>query len=65
MIHYYKEILKKTFRYQKKGLITKIKGIKLGRGSFIVSEKDFQLVENKLKEFDIRYSNFRIWMQSI
>jgi len=60
-----KKYSKKTYKYQKKGLIKKIKGIKLGRGSFIIPEKEFLLVEDKLKEFDIRISNFRVWMQDI
>lgn len=60
-----KKYSKKTYKYQKKGLIKEIKGIKLGRGSFIIPEKYFLLVENKLKEFEIRFSNFRVWMQEI
>ena len=60
-----KKYSKKTYKYQKKGLIKEIKGIKLGRGSFIIPEKYFLLVENKLKEFEIRFSNFRAWMQEI
>ena len=60
-----KKYSKKTYKYQKKGLIKEIKGIKLGRGSFIIPEKYFLLVENKLREFEIRFSNFRVWMQEI
>ncbi len=60
-----KKYSKKTYKYQKKGLLKEIKGIKLGRGSFIIPEKYFLLVENKLKEFDIKFSNFRAWMQEI
>jgi len=60
-----KKYSKKTYKYQKKGLIKKIKGIKLGRGSFIIPDKEFLLVEDKLKDFDIRISNFRVWMQDI
>lgn len=60
-----KKYSKKTYKYQKKGLIKEIMGIKLGRGSFIIPEKYFLLVENKLKEFDIKFSNFRAWMQEI
>jgi len=60
-----KKYSKKTYKYQKKGLLKEIKGIKLGRGSFIIPEKYFLLVENKLREFDIKFSNFRAWMQEI
>jgi len=60
-----KKYSKKIYRYQKKGLIKELNGIKLGRGSFIIPEKSFKLIENKLKEFDITFSNFRAWMQEI
>jgi len=59
--HYYE----KLYEYEKKGLVKELKGMKLGRGSFIIPEKDLLLVENKLKEFDIKFSNFRVWMQEI
>lgn len=60
-----KKYSKKVYKYQKKGLVKELKGIKLGRGSFIIPEKHFILVENKLKKFDIRFSSFRAWMQEI
>ena len=59
--HYYE----KLYEYEKKGLVKELQGMKLGRGSFIIPEKDLLLVENKLKEFDIKFSNFRVWMQEI
>ena len=60
-----KNYSEKVYKYQKKGLIREINGIKLGRGSFVIPEKYFNLVEKKLTEFDIRFSNFRAWMQEI
>jgi predicted nucleotidyltransferase len=60
-----KKYSEKVYKYQKKGLIREINGIKLGRGSFVIPEKYFNLVEKKLTEFDIRFSNFRAWMQEI
>lgn len=60
-----KKYSKKVYKYQKKGLVKELKGIKLGRGSFIIPEKYFNMVENKLREFDIRFSSFRAWMQEI
>lgn len=59
--HYYE----KLYEYEKKGLVKELQGMKLGRGSFIIPEKGLLLVENKLKEFDIKFSNFRVWMQEI
>ena len=60
-----KKYSEKIYKYKKKGLIKEINGMKLGRGSFVIPEKYFNLVEKKLSEFDIRYSNFRAWMQEI
>ncbi len=60
-----KKYSEKIYRYQKKGLVKELQGIKLGRGSFIIPEKFLLFVENKLKEFDIKFSNFRVWMQEI
>lgn len=60
-----KKYSEKIYRYQKRGLVKKLQGIKLGRGSFIIPEKFLLLVETKLKEFDITFSNFRVWMQEI
>ena len=59
--HYYE----KLYEYEKKGLVKELQGMKLGRGSFIIPEKGLLLVENKLKEFDIKFSKFRVWMQEI
>ena len=60
-----KKYSKKIYRYQKRGLVKELQGIKLGRGSFIIPEKFLLFVETKLKEFDIKFSNFRVWMQEI
>jgi len=60
-----KKYSEKIYRYQKRGLVKELQGIKLGRGSFIIPEKFLLFVENKLKEFDIKFSNFRVWMQEI
>lgn len=60
-----KKYSKKIYRYQKRGLVKELQGLKLGRGSFIIPEKFLLFVETKLKEFDIKFSNFRVWMQEI
>ncbi len=60
-----KKYSEKIYRYQKKGLVKELQGIKLGRGSFVIPEKFLLLVETKLKEFDVKFSNFRVWMQEI
>jgi len=60
-----KKYSEKLYEYKKKGLVKELQGMKLGRGSFIIPEKDLLLVENKLKEFDSKFSNFRVWMQEI
>lgn len=60
-----KKYSEKIYRYQKRGLVKELQGIKLGRGSFIIPEKFLFFVETKLKEFDIKFSNFRVWMQEI
>ncbi len=60
-----KKYSEKIYRYQKRGLVKELQGIKLGRGSFIIPEKFLLLVETKLKEYDITFSNFRVWMQEI
>jgi len=60
-----KKYSEKIYRYQKRGLVKELQGIKLGRGSFIIPEKFLLFVETKLKEFDITFSNFRVWMQEI
>jgi len=60
-----KQYSEKIYKYKKKGLVKELQGMKLGRGSFIIPEKFLFLIENKLKEFDIKFSNFRVWMQEI
>ena len=60
-----KKYSKKIYRYQKRGLVKELQGIKLGRGSIVIPEKFLLFVETKLKEFDIKFSNFRVWMQEI
>ena len=60
-----KKYSEKIYKYQKRGLVKELQGIKLGRGSFIIPEKFLLFVETKLKEFDIKFSNFRVWMQEI
>ena len=60
-----KKYSEKLYKYKKEGIVKKLQGMKLGRGSFIIPEKVFIVVENKLKEFDIKFSNFRVWMQDI
>ena len=55
----------KLYKYKKEGIVKKMQGMKLGRGSFIIPEKILLLVEYKLKEFDVKFSNFRVWMQEI
>ena len=60
-----KKYSEKIYRYQKRGLVKEFQGIKLGRGSFIIPEKFLLFIETKLKEFDIKFSNFRAWMQEI
>ena len=60
-----KKYSEKIYRYQKRGLVKELQGIKLGRGSFVIPEKFLLFVETKLKEFDIKFSNFRVWMQEI
>ncbi len=60
-----KKYSEKLYKYKKEGIVKKLQGMKLGRGSFIIPEKVFIVVENKLKEFDIKFSNFRVWMQEI
>lgn len=58
-----KKYSEKIYKYQKIGLVKELRGIKLGRGSFVIPEKYFLFVEKKLREFDIKFSNFRAWMQ--
>ncbi len=60
-----KKYSEKFYKYKKEGIVKKLQGMKLGRGSFIIPEKVLLVVENKLKEFDIKFSNFRVWMQEI
>ncbi len=60
-----KKYSEKLYKYKKDGIVKKLEGMKIGRGSFIIPEKVLIVVENKLKEFDIKFSNFRVWMQEI
>ncbi len=60
-----KKYSEKLYKYKKDGIVKKLEGMKIGRGSFIIPEKVLIMVENKLKEFDIKFSNFRVWMQDI
>jgi predicted nucleotidyltransferase len=60
-----KKYSEKLYKYKKEGIVKKLHGMKLGRGSFIIPEKGLLVVVNKLKEFDIKFSNFRVWMQEI
>ncbi len=55
----------KIYSYQKQGLVYKLKGVKLGRGSFIIPEKEFPIIEKELYKFDILFSRLRVWMQKI
>ncbi len=60
-----KKYSEKLYKYKKEGIVKKLQGMKLGRGSFIIPEKGLLVFVNKLKEFDIKFSNFRVWMQEI
>ncbi len=60
-----KKYSEKLYKYKKEGIVKKLQGMKLGRGSFIIPEKGLLLVVNKFKEFSIKFSNFRVWMQDI
>ena len=60
-----KKYSEKLYKYKKEGIVKKLQGMKLGRGSFIIPEKGLLLVVNKFKEFGIKFSNFRVWMQDI
>jgi len=60
-----KKYSEKLYKYKKEGMVKKLHGMKLGRGSFIIPEKVLLVIENKLKKFDIKFSNFRVWMQEV
>ena len=55
----------KIYTYSKKGLLQKYDGIKLGRGSFVIPEKNAHLIEEQLNTFQVQFSRLRIWMQKI
>ena len=60
-----KKYSEKLYKYKKEGLVKKLQGMRLGRGSFIIPENVLFFIEKKLKEFDTKFSNFRVWMQEI
>jgi len=60
-----KTYLSKIYSYQKGGILEKLKGFQVGRGSFVIPEKQFYLVEKELLNFNLKYSIKRIWMQRI
>lgn len=60
-----KTYLNKTYSYQKGGILQKLKGFQLGRGSFVIPERLFYLVEKELLNFNLKYSFKRIWIQRI
>ena len=55
----------KEYVYNKKGLIKKYKGQKLGKATFIIPEKSFTLIKRELGQFDIKFYNIRVWIQKI
>ncbi len=55
----------KTYTYQKTGFVQELRGIKLGRGSFIIPEKHMPIIYENLKSYDIKFSSYRVWMQKI
>lgn len=55
----------KEYIYNKKGLIQKYKGQKLGKGTFLIPEKSFPFIKYELSQFDIKFYNIRVWIQKI
>ncbi len=55
----------KIYYYQKIGLVQEFKGVKLGRGSFIIPENHMATIREKLNIYDVKFSSYRVWMQKI
>ncbi len=55
----------KIYSYNKEGLVQKLNGIRLGRGSFIIPENHITMIIKKLSSFNIKVSSYRIWMQKV
>ena len=60
-----KNYLRKKYSYQKGGLLQRLKGFQLGRGSFVIPERYYYVVEKELFKFNLKFSLKRIWIQRI
>lgn len=60
-----KKHAKKIYNYNKKGLVEKLNGMRLGRGAFLIPESEVLKVEKKLNKFGIHFSKRRVWMQKV
>ncbi|MHA1439419.1 MAG: nucleotidyltransferase domain-containing protein [Promethearchaeota archaeon] len=60
-----KKYSNKIYSYNKKGLVQNLKGIRLGKGSFIIPENQMTSIIEKLSSFDVKVSSYRVWMQKI
>ena len=60
-----KKYANKIYKYNKKGLIEKLNGMRLGRGAFLIPESEVFKVEKKLNKFGSHYSKYRVWMQKV
>jgi len=60
-----KQYQDKQYAYQKKGKLQKLKGSKLGRGSFLIPEKQFHIIKEEFRKYNLHYAVKRCWMQRV
>jgi len=60
-----KKYFNKIYMYQKSGIVRELQGIKLGKGSFMITENLLIKVQEIFNSFDIKFTSFRVWIQRI
>jgi predicted nucleotidyltransferase len=55
----------KDYLSQKRGLLTKLKGMRAGRSSILLPERESWILEQKLTDLDVRYKKICAWLQKI
>lgn len=60
-----KKYFNKIYAYQKSGIVRELYGIKLGKGSFMITENKLTRIKEIFNSFDIKFISFRVWMQRI
>jgi len=58
-----KEHLGKVYQYKRKGYISELNGLKLGRGSILISNSNFNLIKEQFNKFNVFYSSIPVWIQ--